>query len=244
MKKIFTIAAALVCSIMANAQTLTFKHDGNVIPNGGEIVVSTYDETMMEVGILQFTPHIKLNGTEAASKDNPVPVQVEHLDGETLELCAFGACLPYKQVVSATATTADMGTGLPANTDTDIQLHSSWIMDKTIATSKCKVSAWYGDDASKAISFILYMSNDPEVVAGIDHVTADGTIALNGRTLNYSFPTAAAHTFEMYTMDGKKANSVVLNGNGAVSLDGLAKGMYIYTIKNGKETVSGKVVLK
>lgn len=137
-----------------------------------------------------------------------------------------------------------MGTGLPANTDTDIQLHSSWIMDKTIATSKCKVSAWYGDDASKAISFILYMSNDPEVVAGIDHVTADGTIALNGRTLNYSFPTAAAHTFEMYTMDGKKANSVVLNGNGAVSLDGLAKGMYIYTIKNGKETVSGKVVLK
>ena len=41
MKKIFTIATALVCSIMANAQTLTFKHDGNVIPNGGEIVVST-----------------------------------------------------------------------------------------------------------------------------------------------------------------------------------------------------------
>ena len=241
MKKIFTIAAALVCSIMANAQTLTFKHDGNVIPNGGEIVVSTYDETMMEVGILQFTPHIKLNGTEAASKDNPVTVQVEHLDGEECELCAFGACQPPKKVVSASANSADM---FPANTDIDIQLHSSPLMDKTIATSKCKVSAWYGDDESKAISFILYMSNDPEVVAGIDHVTADGNIALNGRKLNYSFPTAAAHTFEMYTMDGKKANSVVLNGNGAVSLDGLAKGMYIYTIKNGKETVSGKVVLK
>ena len=241
MKKIFTIAAALVCSIMANAQTLTFKHDGNVIPNGGEIVVSTYNEEMMAVGILQLTPHIMLNGTEAASKDNPVTVQVEHLDGETMELCAFGTCLPYNQVVSNKATSADM---FPAYTDIDIDLHSSWIMDKTIATSKCKVSAWYGDDKSKAISFILYMSNDPEVVAGIDHVTADGTIALNGRTLNYSFPTAAAHTFEMYTMDGKKANSVVLNGNGAVSLDGLAKGMYIYTIKNGKETVSGKVVLK
>lgn len=242
MKKIFTIAAALVCSIMANAQTLTFKHDGNVIPNGGEIVVSTYDETMMEVGILQFTPHIKLNGTESASSDNVVTVKVEHLEGLTAELCAFGDCrvVPEKGFVSKTTNNPSH---FSANTDVDIELHSSW-SDGPIATSKCKVSAWYGDDASKAISFILYMSNDPEVVAGIDHVTADGTIALNGRTLNYSFPTVAAHTFEMYTMDGKKANSVVLNGNGAVSLDGLAKGMYIYTIKNGKETVSGKVVLK
>ena len=242
MKKIFTIAAALVCSIMANAQTLTFKHDGNVIPNGGELVVSTYSEELMEYGILQLTPHIKLNGTESAASDNVVTVKVEHLEGLTAELCAFGDCraVPEKGFVSKTTNNPSY---FSANTDVDIDLHSAWSNDP-IATSKCKVSAWYGDDESKAISFILYMSNDPEVVAGIDHVTADGTIALNGRTLNYSFPTVAAHTFEMYTMDGKKANSVVLNGNGAVSLDGLAKGMYIYTIKNGKETVSGKVVLK
>ena len=240
MKKIFTLAAALVCSIMANAQTLTFKHDGNVIPDGGEIVVDTYDADMLDVGILQLTPHIKLNGTEAASKDNPVSVKLEHLEGTEAVICAFGACLPYQKVVIAST---ESSSAFPSNTDIDLDIHSEWCFEP-ITTSKCKVSAWYGKDESKAISITLIMSNDPDVTAGIDHVTADGTIALNGRTLNYSFPSAAAHTFEMYTMDGKKANSVVLNGNGAVSLDGLAKGMYIYTIKNGKETVSGKVVLK
>lgn len=132
---------------MANAQTLTFKHDGNVIPNGGELVVSTYSEALMEYGILQLTPHIKLNGTESAASDNVVTVKVEHLEGVTAELCAFGDCraVPEKGFVSKTTN------NFSANTDVDIDLHSAWSYDP-IATSKCKVSAWYGDDESKAIS--------------------------------------------------------------------------------------------
>lgn len=176
MKRILVIASALACAVLVNAQVLSFKHDGKVIKNGGEICVSTYDVDMLEVGILQFTPHIKLNGTEEASKSNPVTVQVEHLDGETLELCAFGACMPYQSVVSATATNSDVNNGLPANTDVDIQLHSSWIMDKSVASSKCKISAWYGDDESKAVSFTLYMSNDSSIIASIDNYKAFDSI--------------------------------------------------------------------
>ena len=50
--------------------------------------------------------------------------------------------------------------------------------------------------------------------------------------------------FELYYMDGKLEKSLIIQENQQINLQGLATGMYIYTIKNTEGQSSGKLVIE
>ena len=73
----------------------------------------------------------------------------------------------------------------------DLQIHagSSTTPLETVLTCKVFIKAYYKGKESEAITLNLVMSNDPEVLSGIDGVEADNnapakTYNIGGRTAN------------------------------------------------------------
>lgn len=240
MKKLFTILTSLLCCTWSMAQSLTFTCDGKAIENGSTFT-SDKASTVEIPGLgalIQFFPEICIK----SDKEATVVISLTAED-KPVQFCAFdNNCLIANPGSSVTKTGL-----LKAGVDTDLQVEylPDYSPDVNYMTANAILSAWYEGDESSKISIKLIMSNDPAVTP-VENVNADkNNVSYDGKTLYYAFDNNAAHTLNVYTTDGKLAMQTALNNqNGNISLNTLAKGIYVYQITGETAPVHGKIIVK
>lgn len=178
MKKIFTLIIALAMTSMANAQ-LHFIHDGQEIESGSTFVSSHLNEFYKNVlGKLVIEPEIFLKSDVDASN---MIVEAKTTNDVEFQFC-FG-------VKCATAKEHSIEDAIIKDKLNDLQIHagSATTPLETVLTCKVFIKAYYKGKESEAVTLNLIMSNDPEVLSGINGVEADNnapiqTYNVGGRT--------------------------------------------------------------
>lgn len=240
MKKLFTILTSLLCCTWSMAQSLTFTCDGKAIENGSTFT-SDKASTVEIPGLgaqVTFSPEICIKSDKEANV-----VITLTAGNEKIQFCAIdGSCITAQPNQTVTKTGL-----LKANIDSDLMIEyiSEFLPDANNITVNATIEAWYEGDESNKISVKLIMSNDPAVTP-VENVNADkNNVSYDGETLYYAFDNNAAHTLNVYTTDGKLAMQTALyNQNGNISLNTLAKGIYVYQITGETAPVHGKIIVK
>ena len=94
---------------------------------------------------------------------------------------------------------------------------------------------------------LIYNYVNPADHTGINGVTIEPThVTVTNNQLVYSFESAADRTISLFCADGKLAKRITTKAkSGELSLNGLQKGAYIYTIaQEGQTIISGKALVK
>lgn len=125
---------------------------------------------------------------------------------------------------------------------TNMQLHLPIVEGQTgMYSVKTEVSV---DGKLERTFYMVYYE---DVQAGIDGVEAQSeSVKFADNVCHYNFSVEAPRTLNVYGVDGKLAYQSVLSAaQGSVSLNGLQKGAYVYSVvENGKKANSGKLLVK
>lgn len=180
MKKFFTLIIALAMTSMANAQ-LHFIHDGQEIESGSTFVSSHLNDFYKNIlGKLVIEPEIFLKSDVNASS---IILEAKTTNDVEFQFCFGETCTTAKE--------HKIEGPIAKDKLNDLQIHagSSTTPLETILTCKVFIKAYYKDKENEAITLNLVMSNDPEVIAGIDGIEAENnapvkTYNIGGRAAN------------------------------------------------------------
>ena len=105
MKKLVTTLifafASMVCTC---AQIQFIDHDGNVIPDGSEIMFMTPDAELLQYGMIQIPMELNLKNVGDAPVDCTIEFNVTHIDTDngSFYCCAFGDCVQFNKIGTLT----------------------------------------------------------------------------------------------------------------------------------------------
>lgn len=227
MKKLYLLLCAAALGMTAQARQLTFYVGDQAVTPGTTVEFS--DVTVeVEGGVKYVTmaPSISL-GSDLYMKVNIV---ADCTSGQTIQMCAGGACKTGKQVVKE---------NIAIPTDTKLPLkfeyEGEFDEDETIPNVTTAFSAVCPDYPETAVQFIIVMGTDLNSVTVVETPAALNIVA-GSIEYNVAEPT----TLALYTDGGACVLSTTLNGSGAVSTASLQAGLYVYSF-GGK---SGKIYIK
>ena len=180
MKKLFTLIIAFAMTSMANAQ-LHFIHEGQEIESGSTFVSSHLNDFYKNImGKLVIEPEIFLKSDVDASN---VILEANTTNDVEFQFCFGETCTTNKE--------HKIEGPIAKDKLNDLQIHAGSSMTplETVLTCKVFIKAYYKGKKSEAITLNLVMSNDPEVLSGIDGVEADSnapvqTYNIGGRAAN------------------------------------------------------------
>lgn len=243
MKEKFTLLFSTLCLVIAtNAQTLTFSHDGVEIESGSTYYSGDLLAEDLEWGEYSFYPKIYLT----SDQDTRVVVQVTSLDQRSIAVCTFGLCLNTSSSNSYTVTKDDESCVLTANVpeDLDIEYYAKTNWDDS-QTAPIQITAWPYGNESAAVTMKLILTTNTELLS-VGSTTTDKTakVTVSGNILNYAFAKAGTRTLSIYGLDGSRVLSTSLtSADGQISLNGLARGLWLYSIEGAGDKLSGKIVV-
>lgn len=244
MKKIFTLLAAVWCSMAAMAQSFQLEtKDGTVIPDGASVTLKSEMTDMMMWG--QMDAHVYVRNLTDANMGLIAEMKV--VSGGDTQICWGGGCKTV--VVGGSQTT---GTGVAfVNEANDLRIEALIMGDfkNAVVTRTVELSVWNEKDPSEKISAIITFTNDEKVLeaAGIAGVKAGAqAVYAKDNVLYYNFADAAARRLQLFDVAGQMQKELRLNSEaGSLPLEGMSKGIYLYrVVENGKNALSGKFLVK
>lgn len=235
MKKIYMLAAAAILAAGAQAQTLSFTMlNGTPITPGSTV---SFNDGEVEIdqaydwGMWTYDPHIKITSDINGS----VNVVANCTTGQSIQMCCGGQCEKGPRVEKNNV-------ALTAGTPLDIAFEYAEEVEgvpniKVPENVTTEISAEYvGNPASKVEFVLVCNSTEGGIVIGV-YEKAGQLTSVNG-SLEYSVEDAC--TLALYSQAGERVLTTEVEGNGAISTVGLAKGVYVYTLG----TKSGKLIVK
>lgn len=166
-------------------------------------------------------------------------------EGAYLSWCMGGSCSPVPEggmsKSATTATTESNGKVVPGFTD---------LMNLEIYFTKGnygKVNCTVDVRAEGKVVLTYYIVGDYNETSGISQASSQSSnISLSSGNLNYSFADAAQRTVNLYAADGRLVKQAAVNGaQGNISLNGLNRGVYVWTvIESGRTLQSGKALVR
>lgn len=231
MKKFYTLFASLAFIFAANAANnkLTFFIGETPIENGSTVEFN--ELTVMQDfgdgwGEVKYEPKLFLTNDFYSSK---IKVTAKCTSGESVMMCCGGACGSGVEVVKD---------NLKMQAASTLPLEFHWETDEielaAVPEITVEFEAFDGSGKNSPASFTLVMKKN----AGVENIAAAAYVRFSGKTLYYNV--ASASQLTLYSIIGTPVLSRNVSGNGSVSLDGLAKGCYIYSLA-GK---TGKIYVK
>lgn len=248
MRKFTFIAALAFCAMGANAQTVEFVRDGQVLEDGATVSVTdtivTYIQEYKGQIITTYQVDAEILVRNSGSEDQNASLTITVKDGDAIGFCGFGqeSCVSVTKTEPLTRTTT-----VPAGESLDPAVHTN-------------PDFMYDGDFSKAKAFnsiveykIVYGSTTKMVTVNfnfepstaINSVNANVNIFQSGNELNYSFDKVGNHQLNVYNVTGSLVKKQALETAGTVALDNLNKGVYIYEVtENGKRITAHKCVIR
>ena len=230
MKHLYVLLAALSLSMAASAANkLTFYIDGKAIENGStvEFTKVTIEEDYEDgFGAIKMEPVLSLTTDFYSGK---IAVTAACTTGESIMMCCGGQCATGESVTKNVS--LNPGNVLP------LQFHyeNYEVALDAIPTVVTEFTATDGSGKNEAASFTLVMKQAPAGVGGIE---AGDSVKLTSAGITYSL--SASAELSVYSIVGRRVLGRTVSGAGTVSLDGLAKGCYIYTLAGR----TGKIYVK
>ena len=240
MRKIFTLFAAMVCSMTMFAQSLQLEtKSGRVIANGSTVTVEGEMIDLMQMGMLEANLYVR-NLTETGVS---VVAQMKSVSGES-QFCFGGSCTP----IPVGTISAEKSDAVLANSAISLAIESV-IMEPVAGkyfSRTIEVIAWVKGSPDDKVSAIVTFTNDP-AAANIESTEVQAaSVFAKGNVLYYSFANAADRQLQVFDVTGHIQKDIRLNSEaGSFSLEGMTKGLYIYRVAEaGKKIVSGKFLVK
>jgi len=229
MKKLYlSICLAVAGLLTMQARELTFYIGETPIADGQSIsftdIIVNDNGDYSEV---KMAPDLYL-GTDIFS--NEVNMTATCTSGQEIQLCAGGAC---KKGVTVEKT------GLSVSPSAKLALDFEYIaeLDAGVAvpTVTATIEAQDGDRAETKKAFTIVMSAK---AGSITLIAERDDLRFTRAGIEYSLDAPA--DFALYTADGLRVLSTRLSGSGTLVTDGMAEGIYVYTLGNR----SGKIYIK
>lgn len=247
MRKFTFIAALAFCAMGANAQTVEFVRDGQVLEDGA--IVSVTDTIVTYIGeyqgkifiSYQLDAEILVRNSGSESQNASLTINVK--DGKSVGYCGFGTTTcTFVEVGAPVKRTTDIPAGIVVNPDVHFGPYD--IIDgnfnQTPINSVIEYKLEYGS-TTKTVT--VNFNYDPSTA--INSVNANANIFQSGNELNYSFDKVGNHQLNVYNVTGSLVKKQALETAGTVALDNLNKGVYIYEVtENGKRIAAHKCVIR
>lgn len=157
-----------------------------------------------------------------------------------IQLCTGGGmCEEGTEVIKEGI---ELEAGEPMNLRFDFSEIVEDVENYTIPAIEAVLTAYYVDDPDSEITLTVKMGG---MEAGVEAIASglDG-VNFNGNILSYDLN--GVSQLSVYSLSGKTVLNKTVAGTGAVSLEGLSKGIYLYRVtnKNGKTVKSAKIIIK
>lgn len=217
MKKLYPVLAALLLAGSMQARELTFYLGDEPIAAG-----TTLNFTGIEVTDYGDYKEVLMEPDLYVSSDiftTALSVTATCTSGQPIRLCAGGNC-----VGGVTVTKKDIkvqtGEKLPLRFDYVGELDA----DEAIPTVTATIEAQDGTDESTHKSFTIVMGQS----AGLTLIENSADLYFNGSAIVYSLD--APSVFRLYTAEGLCVLETSLEGEGTIATEGMAAGIYVYTL--------------
>lgn len=227
MKKIYLVIALLAATVVAQARELRFYLGDQQIEEASTV---SFNDVKTEYGEVIMAPELYLWSDLLT---NTVKLTVTSLSGETVQCCAGGLCVAGTNIVKENI---KIGTGEKL----DLQFEYMGFLEdgEEIPTVKVQFDAVDVNNEDAKASFTLVMNDGNTSVTVIEN---DEAFRITPAGIAYNIDGDAKAS--IYTITGKKAFETSISGNGVLSTDGMAEGLYIYSIEGAKVKKTGKIYI-
>lgn len=233
MKRIFTFLTAALFGLANFAQDIAFQlGDGTLIENGATVVTKGHpDATGLQLGAGVYLKNL-------TDTDLGVFLTMKSVTG-TNSICCYGGCV----TINAGSSAEKQGL-LSAGGVEDLLIDANTFMVMGYITNTVELTAWTAAKPDEKITATVTYTNDP--VLGVEHETVKkNAVFVKDNVLQYSFVNAENRQIKLFDVAGKLAKSyVVADESGSISLEGMTKGLYLYSVSVGGHTICGKVLVK
>lgn len=268
MKKILSLLLIALMGVNVASAQVTATCNGKEVKEGDEIVYYAY---VGENGVIECGPKNVATGDVLfksidANKKASITLQAlfpaesaEDLKNGLFSWCAGGACNDpsttneSREIKDIDSEGKCGSENVPAmlRTNATVSLHTHPITAGKYFDYPVEVRVRQG--ITTVMSFTLRFVYSAETLnKEMNHITGIGSttvqaqnVKFNGQALVYHFNSNAARQLNVYGTDGKLVKTAALTAaDGQLSLVGLPKGVYVYSLTEGNATLqSGKVVL-
>ena len=240
MRKIFTILAAMMCSFASFAQDIQLEtKDGQVIANGSTVTIKGEMVDMMVWGQFESNLYVR----NLTDNKQGVYATMKAVSGDA-QICWGGSCTPVAEGGSFTT-----GMGLVSASSSTSLLIETLVMTPgfmdAVLTRTIEITVWTDKDPNTKVSATVTFTNDPAL--SIEDVKATpAKVYAKDNVLYCQFADVANRQLQVYNVAGNLCKNIRLTSESeSLSLEGMAKGVYIYRVMEaGKKTESGKFLVK
>lgn len=259
MKKIYTLLTMMLLTVAPTfAQTLEITVNGVTMENGKDYTLA-YDGIMtvgtdgvFESYIYAMEPEIMVH----SSVRQTVSVIAEDLDNienkenvqGIAQICFGGSCEPIDKGHNYVVTKEAIMT---AGTSMDTQFHvnfgsvlvyeGEFIGEKPTFPLERRIR-FTVKSGNEQLSFVLIQTCDKDGVSNINSISTDNAVNATAEGISYNLSTTG--TLDIYSANGAAVMHKTVEVNGTVSLSALPAGVYVYSLKAGGKSYTGKVAIK
>lgn len=243
MKKIFTLCMLAVLAVaQLSAQKLKVTCESKDYElNGNSVVINFTKTTPMGNKVLlgDLNEPTMTNISQEPLTIDGILSTSKNAYNDVFEWCGFdGLCTTV-----AGGHAEKNGLQLEPGKSSALQVHTK-VSTGAYGTYTATIKLFNNYDEVLGFLVLNYNYVDPTGINGVMVETTHATVANN--QFIYSFESAADRTISLFCADGKLAKRITTKAkSGELSLNGLQKGAYIYTIaQEGQAIISGKALVK
>lgn len=248
MKKLTTLFAFMLSAMFVSAQDVVFTNNGVVLEDGATVNADALEDFEWDEAKAE-TQGVDANGNNypnqlflknQTSEEQPIRLTITILSKENVKsigICTLDQCSPIKK---------------------DEETREGKLLSEIdILNSMLKFDAYFtiGTPGYVKLKVVLYVGLTSRTLyvnlnytpggSGLHSTQNDATLSTNGNNIIYKLVEAGQHTIDVYNITGSLVKSVEVGQEGTLSLEGLSKGIYIYTAKtNGKQVAVQKCIIK
>lgn len=249
MKKLTTLFAFMLSAVFVSAQDAVFTNNDVILEDGTTVNIEAYvDDEYEDAKAVtngsdffdnKLPNQIKLKNQ--SSSELPIRVTTTVLSKENIKSLGWcmmiggdGQCMPITQEVTTKDGTMRVGENSSLELDAFyIYGTPGYVNFKVVVTSSIQTLR------------TLYVNLNYMKGSGVHSTQNDAVLSMNGNNIIYKLAEAGQHTIDVYNVTGSLVKSVEVGQEGTLSLEGLSKGIYIYTAKtNGKQVAVQKCIIK
>lgn len=246
MRKLTTLFAFMLCVMFVSAQDVVFTNNGIVLEDEATINIDAFvDDEYQDAKAVtdgkdffnEILPN-QISLKNQSSTEQILRVTTTVLSQENVK--ALGWCMiPSCEPILNGKLTKEKVT-LNNGGETALALDAEFYYG-TPGYVNFKVVVMSGIQTLRT----LYVNLNYMKGSGVHSTQNDAVLSMNGNDIVYKLAEAGQHTIDVYNVTGSLVKSEEVGQEGTLSLEGLSKGIYIYTAKtNGKQVAAQKCIIK
>jgi hypothetical protein len=241
MKKLYTLFIATICAAAMTAQNISVKIDGQAVANGSTFEKYYAEDRTWYAELEDYNPGLYPEIVFSSQANGNVTVTLASLDNsEDVGFCCGGACEMTDASKGYKAVKADLAYNKLLHGEQNLEIevihNTPWTENYTRELELTIVQK------SETFTCKIILGVDPDKAASIGGIASKKPITYANNTLTCNLDTPTFVT--LYSVTGAEAMQKSVSAKGSISLQSLAKGVYIYRAKSDNKSYTGKVVVK